>query len=105
MSGVCRGIEYGRVERQVVGQCLMQVCSPLQTHQCGVCTYVAPSCWYWRLLCLSLSGKGKKQEEDTFGMNDEDWSVYREIVSPHMNDLVSKLALGCSPLVLCILLA
>lgn len=27
------------------------------------------------------SGKGKKQEEDTFGMNDEDWSVYREIVS------------------------
>ena len=32
-------------------------------------------------VCLSLSGKGKKQEEDTFGMNDEDWSVYREIVS------------------------
>ncbi len=24
----------------------------------------------------------KKQKEDTFGMNDDDWNVYRDIVCP-----------------------
>ena len=28
-----------------------------------------------------LKRRSKKQKEDTFGMNDEDWNVYRDIVS------------------------
>ncbi len=27
--------------------------------------------------------KGKQSSEDTFGMDDSDWNVYRTIVSPH----------------------
>ena len=28
-----------------------------------------------------LVGRKKKEKEDTFGQNDEDWHIYREIVS------------------------
>jgi hypothetical protein len=28
-----------------------------------------------------LKKRSKKTKEDTFGMNDEDWNVYRDIVS------------------------
>ena len=27
------------------------------------------------------AGRKKKEKEDTFGQNDEDWHIYREIVS------------------------
>lgn len=27
------------------------------------------------------TGRKKKEKEDTFGQNDEDWHIYREIVS------------------------
>lgn len=36
------------------------------------------------LLCelsVILIGRKKKEKEDTFGQNDEDWHIYREIVS------------------------
>ena len=36
------------------------------------------------LLCewsIILTGRKKKEKEDTFGQNDEDWHIYREIVS------------------------
>lgn len=32
-------------------------------------------------LVLILVGRKKKEKEDTFGQNDEDWHIYREIVS------------------------
>lgn len=30
---------------------------------------------------VTLVGRKKKEKEDTFGQNDEDWHIYREIVS------------------------
>jgi len=29
---------------------------------------------------FSFTGGSKKKKEDTFGQNDEDWEVYKEIV-------------------------
>ena len=33
-------------------------------------------CW-----CVAAGKKSSKRKEDTFGMNDDDWNVYRTIVS------------------------
>ena len=35
-------------------------------------------------LVLVLVGRKKKEKEDTFGQNDEDWHIYREIVSVYI---------------------
>lgn len=37
----------------------------------------------WRVeysVTMMAIGKKKKEKEDTFGQNDEDWHIYREIV-------------------------
>ena len=41
---------------------------------------------------------GKKSKEDTFGQNDEDWMVYRAIVSllSLVNDIYSIITVACT---------
>ena len=36
---------------------------------------------YEHVLCVAAGKKSSKRKEDTFGMNDDDWNVYRAIVS------------------------
>lgn len=50
---------------------------------------------YFFLLLLAKSQGGKKQ--DTFGMNESDWNVYKEIVSVYC---VEYLFLSCTLLLL-----
>jgi hypothetical protein len=54
---------------------------------CNICIHNLHMCYKHVLFnsaAGSVSGRSKeKQKEDTFGQNDEDWHVYRTIVSSY----------------------
>ena len=41
-----------------------------------------------------IKKRSKKTKEDTFGMNDEDWNVYRDIVSEKCTNFLIFLRIG-----------
>ena len=60
-------------------------------------------CQWWRWCCLG----SKRKSEDTFGMNDDDWDLYKQIVSRTVNctNSIQRVCFVSSSAVKCIIWA
>lgn len=84
--------ELGR-RRSAASQNRMRIISQLAEDSSGSAAIISnrpflPCCgsgiagmFYVCVLCAVAGKKSSKRKEDTFGMNDDDWNVYRAIVS------------------------
>lgn len=82
--------ELGR-RRSAASQNRMRIISQLAEDSSGSVTIISDrpfllccgiaGMFYVCVLCAVAGKKSSKRKEDTFGMNDDDWNVYRAIVS------------------------